>query len=88
MEVVLLFFLFVVVIIIFIIILLLLYRFQVDILFTRHVPHGYSVSCSTHHLEHTNNKPFTEWIGLTHVTNSRAVAHKSWMARCPLRSGI
>ena len=38
--------------------------------------------CSTDHLKWTNSNSSTMKIWVTSMTNSQAVAHKSWVARC------
>ena len=53
---------------------------KVNFLVNRHVSRGDRISYIAHHLEQTDNKPFS---GL--MTTSRAVAHQSWGARCFLR---
>ena len=59
-----------------------LHRFQVHILLTRHLPRGQYISCPTHNSEQSINKPFTELIGLRHVTTSQEVTHQSCVEIC------
>ena len=42
------------------------------------------ISCPAHHLERTDNKPFSGLIGPRHMTTIRAVTHQNWVARCSL----
>ena len=43
---------------------------------------GHRISCPSHHMERTDNKPFSGLVGPRHMATSRAVLHKTWVARC------
>ena len=47
-------------------------------------PYDHSFSFPTDHLKQSNFNSSTKKISLTSVTNSQAVVHKSWVARCSL----
>ena len=49
-----------------------------------HIPYDCNISCPMGRLKRTNNNSSTMKIRLTSVTNSQAVSHKSWVARCSL----
>ena len=52
------------------------------------LPRGHTMSCPTHDLEPTINKPFTRLIGLRQATASQAVTHQSWVARFSPRVAV
>ena len=54
-----------------------LHKFQVHVLFMRHLPRDHNISCPSHNLERTISKPFIRLIGLIYVTTDREVTHQS-----------
>ena len=47
----------------------------------RHLDRGHRILCPTHHLERTDNKPFSGFTGSRYITKSETVAHQSSVAR-------
>ena len=47
----------------------------------RHLYRGHRILFPVHHLEWTDNKPFSGFIGSRHITKREAVAHQSWVAK-------
>ena len=53
------------------------HTFYVNFLLKRHITHGHRISCTSYHMEWTDNKPFSGLIGPRHMTASQAVAIKA-----------
>ena len=62
-----------------------IHKFHVNFLLKRHLSRGHKTSCSAHHLERTDIKPFSGLIGPRHMITTWTVAHQSWLARCSPR---
>ena len=56
--------------------------FHANFFLNRHATRSQRISCTSYHMERTDNNPFSGLIGPRHMTTNRAVAHQSWVARC------
>ena len=57
------------------------HTFHFNFLLKRHITRGHRISCISHHMYRTDNKPFRGFIWPRHMTKSRAVVHQSWVVR-------
>ena len=55
-----------------------LHIFRVNFLLKRHLSRGHGISCLAHHLERTDNKPFSRLIGPTHKQVGQLPIKTGW----------